>query len=167
MIEFVLTPCTLLGFPTVAIGLCIISMHCYNSILKGCVLVGHKPTLVLRVSVNFRLLLDLRDHVTIMINNETWNFIYDRKNIHEISLNPIIIITTNSNLMMQSQINKNLFLPVDSVVVDFRGRWWLLLFLVVSVLPLGDREWLHWNRGGPTFWLHSDYQVSTGLRNNE
>ena len=51
-----------------------------------------------------------------------------------------------------------MFLPVDSAIVDFRGRRWLLLFLVVSVLPSGDREWLI---------LHSDDQVSTGLRNNE
>ena len=37
-------------------------------------------------------------------------------------------------------------------------------FLVDSALSLGDREWLRWNRGGPTCWLHSDDHVSTWLR---
>ncbi len=40
-------------------------------------------------------------------------------------------------------------------------------FLVVSALSLGGWEWLCWNRGAPTSWLHSDDQVSTGLRNSK
>ena len=37
--------------------------------------------------------------------------------------------------------------------------------LVDFALSLG-REWIRWNRGGPTCWLHSDDQLSTGIRNS-
>jgi len=40
-------------------------------------------------------------------------------------------------------------------------------FLVISALSLGGWEWLRWNRGDLTRWLHSDDQVSTGLRNSK
>jgi len=38
--------------------------------------------------------------------------------------------------------------------------WWFMLS------SSGDREWLRWNIGDITSWLHSDDQVNIGLRNN-
>ena len=40
--------------------------------------------------------------------------------------------------IFDAKILMKVFSPVDSAVVDFRDRWWLLLFLVVFALSSGD-----------------------------
>jgi len=66
-----------------------------------------------------------------------------------------------------SSIYTFMFLPVDLATVtskasDDSSSFWRFLCLLLGV---GER--LRWNGGGLTYWLHSDDQVSTRLRNNE
>jgi len=46
------------------------------------------------------------------------------------------------------------------------GRDSVCLYWICSFSGMLERSSV-WNKGGPTYWLHYDDQVSTGLRNNE